>query len=205
MPDERALGEAIEDAETPTVVDVTPPLDPQDFDINAFLDGKRPTRRAVELWPNGHLVGRLEEIAGTIEPLPDGPQVDALIDEFEEVKALAAKREWWHVEARSSEWVGKFRRDAAALIGAPAEEEDWTPEQEAEVNLRQTAAQVVIPSNVTVDTLRVMNVVSEPEVNKLKVAVVFANQQPVSSAKVFDLDFSRRRSGNRRQRRSSTR
>ncbi len=202
MPDERSLGDTNLE---PDPVDVTTPVTPQDFDVNGFLEGRRPARRAVEVWPNGHLMGRLEEIAGTIPALPDGADVDALIDEFNAVKALVSVREWWHVEARSSEWIGKFRRDTAALIGAPADEDDWTPEQDAEVNLRQTAAQVVIPSGTTVDTLRRMNDYSEAEVNKVKVAVVLANNQPISSAKVLSLDFSQRRSGNRAQRRSSTR
>lgn len=193
----------------PVVVDSTGPVTPEDFDVEAFLAGMRPTRRSVKLYPSAHLVGRMEEIAGLIEAADPDASVDDLIDEFEACKAAFRDGQWWTVEKRSSEWINRFRADAAKALGldvkALDDPEQDLNEQRAEVVLRQVAAQVVVPSGVTYETLRAMIETNEGEVNKLIVAVEFANTQLAESAKVLTLDFSQRRSGNRAQRRSSKR
>lgn len=181
--DERALSDFI---------DTTPALpEPQDFDLAAFIGGVRPTRRSVRIHARADLIGRLEQIADRIDALPDGAEVDALIDEAERMQAEFAAGVWFTIEKRSSEWVKHFRDDTAKTYGLDPESEDGR----VSLLLHQLAAQIITPSGVTYDHLRAMFDTNEGELNKLIVALTMANEQIAEAAKVVTLDFSRRRSG----------
>lgn len=189
--------------ETPEApVDVTPEVDVEDFDFEAFLSGVRATRRAVKVYARADLVAQMEEVAGGYrENMPAAAkkkilaEVTRLRDEFE------ASGRWFVAEARSSEWVEKFREDATQRAGdtgaLDAEQDDLTPEQvkaRQQVTLMQTAAQIVSPSGVTVDGLERLGQIAPAELNKVIAAVTFANRQSAGSAQVLTRDFSQGRS-----------
>ena len=178
------------------VVDTTVEPTPEGFDIEAFIAGVRPTRRSVKLYPHAHLVARMEQIATELDSTPDGPEADALIDEFERIRADFEAGVWFTVEKRSSEWVDAFRADAVAALkittntdGEPTDASD-----KMRVLLRQLAAQIVEPAGVTAGQLEQIGQANEGELNKLIVAMTFANEEMAQSAKVLTLDFSSRRS-----------
>lgn len=190
--------------------DVTPALNPLVFDFPAFVAGVRPTRRAVRIFPRGDLLGVMDRVVDAIEQAGDGP-VDALIDEFEAARAeYVAASQVVTVEARSSEWVQRFRAEAAKTHGSDI---DWTaePTDEASRALRhgilvdQLAAQIVAPVGVTATDLAVLIEAAEGEAGKLFAALALANSQVSSAAKVLTLDFSQRRSGHLPPKRSRAR
>lgn len=209
--DDRSLADDL----TPAIdeaVDVTPGVDAEDFDFEAFLSGVRPTRRAVKVYARADLVAQMEEVAGGYrDDLPAQAkkkvlaEVTRLRDEFE------ASGRWFVAEARSSEWVEKFREDATKKAGdtgpLDAEQDDLTEAQKSareKVTLMQTAAQVVSPSGVTVDGLERLGDIAPAELNKIIAAVTFANRQSAGSAQVLTRDFSQGHSAKSGQRRGSS-
>lgn len=176
------------------VVDTTPPLPPPaEFNLQAFVRGVRPTRRSVKLYQQADLVSQLEKLADQIEQLPDGPQVDALIDQAEDLQAkFLSGGVWFTVEKRSSEWVQAYRERTAAAAGLKNTD---TEQAKMQLMLHQLAAQIVEPAGVTVEDLRAMYDQNEGEVSKLVVAMTMVNEQVAEAAKVVSLDFSQRRSG----------
>ena len=178
-----AADPSVDISEAPTVAD---------FDFGAWLEGVRPTRRAVRLYARADLIGRMEEIAGEAgdaEKSGDTDALDALVDEMETLReTFDESARWFVVEARSPEWVDDFHRVRAHDInvkkGEPGER------QKQQILLAQLAEQIVSPSGVTAEALAVMLDRSAGELNKLIVAMTFANQQVSDSAGVLKLDFS---------------
>ena len=180
------------------VTDVTPALpEPEDFDVDAWLAGVRPTRRAVVLYARADILARLDEIDARVRSLPDGDEVDALIDEFEALRAEYRDGRPFVVEGRSPEWVEHFKRTALADLGV--RKGDGTREQRVEVMMAQLAEQIVSPEGLTVEHLQALNERNAGELNKLVVAMTFANNQVAEAAEVLTLDFSSRRSGTGRR------
>lgn len=176
-------------------IDITVAPTVTDFDFGAWLEGVRPTRRAVRLYARADLIGRMEEIAGEAgeaEKRGDTDAMEAFVDEMESLReAFDASARWFVVEARSPEWVDDFHRvrarDMGIKKGEPGER------QKQQILLEQLAEQIVTPSGVTAEALAVMLDRSAGELNKLIVAMTFANQQVADSAGVLKLDFSSRR------------
>ena len=195
--EERSLGDVLQVDESAIVDSSVTPV-PEDFDLDAWLDGVRPTRRSVKLYPNAHLVARLEEIADRIDNTPDGENVDALIDEFEQVKAQLQSGVWFTVEKRSSEWVAQFQKDLAKRLNLDLSRKgDGTaknPKDSTTVSLHQLAAQIVSPEGVTYNHLRKLVDHNEGEAIKLLNAMESANNTLAEGAGVLDRDFSERRS-----------
>lgn len=193
MAEERSLGDLAEDEVRLVDTSVTPT--PEGFDLDEWVAGIRPTRRSVRLYPQAHLIARMEELAGRIDRLPDGPEVNRLVDEFEATKVQFKDGVWFTVEKRSSEWVNDFREKKVAELSFP-EELDST--QVLTLALHQVAAQTIAPPGVTYRHMRAIWEANEGEVNKLIVALTAANTVLAEKAGVFDLDFSQRRSGKTR-------
>ena len=176
-------------------IDITVAPTVDDFDFQSWLEGVRPTRRAVRLYARADLIGRMEEIAGEAaeaEKRGDSDALEALVDEMESLReAFDASARWFVVEARSPEWVDDFHRvrarDMGIKKGEPGER------QKQQILLEQLAEQIVTPTGVTAEALAVMLDRAAGEVNKLIVAMTFANQQVADSAGVLKLDFSSRR------------
>lgn len=171
--------------------DATAPLGAaEDFDFASWLAGVRPTRRAVRLHARADVLARLEEIAGLIEDADD-ERAEALVDEFEALKAaFEASGRWFVVEARSVEWVEDYRRTIRrdrGIKGALSDKEKMA------VLLEQLAEQIVTPVGVTADMLTNLHATNSGELNKLIVAMTMANDQIAQAAQVLTLDFSSRR------------
>lgn len=183
----------------PQTVDVTPQPLPADFDMAAFLEGVRPTRHAVQLFPQAHLIARLEQIAAQIDVAASDADVDALVDEFERTRDQFRTGIWFTVEKRSSEWVDDFRETTAKSLGMKKVRDDEGDENYShadalKVSLHQIAAQIVEPAAVTFDDLRRLLDSNEGELNKLLMVMNLVNSQLAESSEVLKRDFSRRRS-----------
>lgn len=196
MTDERSLADV-------QLVDSTPALTPQEFSFEDFINGVRPPRRSVLLFPRGDLIARLDEIATTIERAPETENVDGLIDEFERVKAEFEHGQWFTLEKRSSEWVEKFRLDAEKQLGMKRvkgeddAEAGLSSEDLATITLHQLVEQIVVPSGVTYEQLRRLFDAAEGELSKLVYAMIEVNSKLAQQAEVLTRDFSQRRSGSK--------
>jgi hypothetical protein len=197
-----AMSEIVERslADVDTSVDVSPVVTPENFDLAEWAAGVRPTQRSVKLYPNAHLIARMDELADKIDNAPEGADVDALIDEFETVREQFREGVWFTVEKRSSEWIQHQRSTTAKRLGIKLDE-DFDAENSADnitLMLHQLAEQVVRPRGVTPDMLRSMYDANEGELVKLSNAMQTANRQLAESSGVLDRDFSGRRSHARR-------
>lgn len=192
--DERSLADVV-------TVESAPNITPQDFSFEDFLNGVRPPRRSVLLYPRGDLIARLDEIVTAIERAPETENVDDLIDEYEQVKGEFQNGQWFTVEKRSSEWLEKFRLDAEKRLGMKRTRKDDDDEPSlsrddlARISVHQLAEQIVVPSGVTVDQLQRLLDTNEGEFNKLVFAMIEVNTKLAQSSEVLTKDFSRRRSG----------
>ena len=187
--------------------DATPEhLDPATFDLSAFIGGIRPTRRTVTLHMRADLVGEMDEIAQRIDGLPDGPEVDALLERFEEARqGFLAATTYWTVERRSSEWLTKRWADYARANSITLDKNGDTSDRQARTLLLtdQLVGQLVgvktesgqpLPGTVTFDALRALAEANEGEFNKLLYAMSDANMAMAQAAKVLTRDFSPRSS-----------
>lgn len=179
-------------ADTPLDTTPTAPTNPADFDVDSWLAGVRPTRRSVLLYDRADLLARLDTLATHIESLPDGDEADELIDEFDRVKAEFTDGRWFTVEGRSKEWEAEFRREELTRLGVKRGSEG-SARQRTKVLLAQLAEQIVDPP-VTAEQLEQLNEANAGELNKLVVAMTFANNQVAEASSVLKLDFSSRRS-----------
>lgn len=188
--------------------DTTQPLEVASFDLPGFLRGVRPTRRTVKLHERADLIGVLDELVNRIDALPDGDEADALIDQFETVRAeFQAGVTYWTVERRSSEWVEAQWEDCARRHGFKLVDGDTKNRKHRLVLLMdQLAAQIVEVKDesravssepVTVERLRALFDVNEGELNKLMFAMQDANTSMAQQAGVLTRDFSQRSSTGR--------
>lgn len=187
-------------ADVDVSVDVSPKVTPENFDLAEWAAGVRPTQRSVKLYPNAHLIGRMDELADKIDNAPEGADVDALIDEFESVREQFRDGVWFTVEKRSSEWIENQRKATAKRLGMKLDD-DADADNAADnitLMLHQLAEQIVRPRGVTADMLRHMYDANEGELVKLTNAMQTANRQLAESSGVLDRDFSGRRSHARR-------
>lgn len=183
-PDERSL------ADVPDV-DSSPEVTPENFDLDGWLAGIRPTRRSVKLHAEGHLIARLEELAERIDAAPEGVDVDELIAEFERVRDQFNTGVWFTVEKRSSEWSKRFRKDLSKRHNLKPDDNEG---DNIIATLHQLAEQIVTPTGITYQHLRDMLDANEGELNKLILTMTNANTQLAESAGVLTRDFSERRS-----------
>lgn len=181
-------------------VDTSPDLPaPKDFDMESFINGVRPTRRSIQLYPQAHLIARLEQIEAQILQAPAEANVDALIDEFEQVKAQFRDGVWFTVEKRSHDWITRFRLDAEKRLGFKRTKDDQgddvlTVKDAVTISLHQLAEQIVIPEHVSYEQIVKLREVNEGECNKLMACMIDANNQLAQQSQVVTRDFSERRS-----------
>lgn len=197
MTEERSLADVQADPEVvePSLVDTTVEPTPENFDLDAWIDGVRPTRKSVKLYPSAHLVARMEELAVEIDNADDDDNVDHLIDEFEQAREQFKDGVWFTVEQRASEWQRQFRKDLAKRHNL----KDDTDHDAETISLYQLAAQLVQPEGVTFNQLRKLQQSNEGELAKLINAMIIANRDVAEQSGVLRRDFSERRSGQGRR------
>ena len=197
--------ESLGDVTSPEPVDATPKIDAEDFDWDSFLQGVRPTRRAVRIYARADLVADMEEVAaGYRDDLPAAEKrkiaerVAALREEFE------ASARWFVAEARSADRVDKVRREAAKRHGITLPPDDATGDEalisRADYDTLERAIvadAIVVPSGLTEEGLARLAEAAPTEYPKLVVAMKQANSRLAQNAEVLTRDFSRGRSAAR--------
>lgn len=189
--DERSLADVTpETAPAAEPVDVSEPVPaPEDFDMRQWLAGVRPTRRAIKLYPNAHLIAEMDRVVEEIDAAPADANVDDLIDEFESLRAQHQDGVWFVAEKRSDEWVEAERKRLIKALNLDADNEDDVLRLVYEI----TAAQIVSP-RITGAELAELAKANEGEAIKLYSLVKAVNTQLSEQAGVLKRDFSSRRS-----------
>ena len=173
---------------------ITPTV--EDFDLDAWLNGARPSRRSITLYSRGDLIGRLEEFVSLIELAEDDEQRQVIEIAAEKVQhEFLASGQVFTLEGRSSEWVKAYREGCAKQLGLKLGVKTGTVKDETEYAMRMLAEQVVVPSGMTYEKLKRLSEIAEPEVLKLIAAQVAANTQAAATVGVVTRDFSQGRSG----------
>lgn len=171
----------------------------EDYDFGAFVEGVRPTRRSVVLYGRGDLRASYDELSDAIQigeaAGKDMGEQRALLEEAAD-ELLGSGRKVV-VEARSTDWVQQFFKDAKKRGINPEAKglsDGQRLEQTRKLILEQIAAQIVYPrKGVSADALAKLQSVNEVEIDKLYRAVRDANAKPAVTA-----DFLQARSGTRR-------
>lgn len=191
------LGAAAPDLDEPQFEDASVELNEEDFDFGAFVEGARPTRRAVRVAMRADLLEVLDSIVLAVEDAErqdDQERVDELLEEYERTKAaFEASRRRIVVEGRSSQWrrrqLKRFEREGLTQPGKKAPAEAHTAYTQ-ETLLRLLAGQIVHPTKgVTVEALRHLLETNEPALNQIWQAAEDAS----SKVAAVSPDFSRGR------------
>lgn len=183
------------------LADTSEPLSVEDFDLDAFIDGMRPTRRSVKLHERADLIGVMDSLANEIESAPESDNVDHLIDAFTAARdTFLSSTALWTVEKRSTEWLTAQREQSAKAAGIKFDKDGQTTSHADGMRLLldQVAGQIVEingqPVTVGANRLRQIYDSNEGELNKLVVAVDNVNNIAAQSANVLTKDFSQRSS-----------
>lgn len=190
MSEERSLADEPEVKPEDLIVDTTPDVPVEDFDFPEFLHGARPTRRSAKLYMRADLVGQLEQLIHDLEAAGDDPAEDPKVRELYDT--FHASGRWFTVEKKSGEWETKFRQDTINRLSIKVDKDGnvLNATDGLSLSFEQTAAQMVVPSNVTADGLRKLYEVNQGEVNKLFLAVRLANNEMAETVRVVGPDFS---------------
>lgn len=188
------------DGETPVVddtlvgVDVTPELDPQDFDFDAFVKGARPGRRAVPVAMRPDLMAERDQIVLRAEELGDDDEAEAeeLFARFREItETIKTSQRDFVVEARSDARAKAIIKQFGPEPGKKAtqdERDEWNDR----VMEARLADAIVTPSNVTAEGLRKLREVNEAAFVTLWGAFLEVTSNPTRGLGV-DPNFSLRR------------
>lgn len=195
MPTDRSLAESVVDS-----VDVSPTVTLENFDLDRWVEGIRPTRRKIKLYPNAHLIGQLEEIANRIDSASDDADVDDLVEQFDRIRSQFRDGVWFTIEKRSSESVLASRKATAKRVGIKLDDDGDSTNQADTITLilHQLVEQIVEPTGITYEHLRAMLDANEGEVNKLVLTLDVVQKRLAEEAGVLDRDFSERLSHSRR-------
>ena len=199
MDEERSLADLPDQVR---VVDATVPPTPENFDLESWIHGVRPTRRAVKLMQNGDLIAQMEQVVQQIDDAEPESDVDDLIDRYLELREQFGRGVWFTLEMRSGEWIRKFRNDTSAKLNLKLKigrdgSMDGDQEKVDLVLAHQLAAQIVEPAGITADHVVTLRRSNAGEYAKLLGCLVDVNNMLSESAEVMGRDFSRRRSDNR--------
>lgn len=146
-------GEDLLSGDESASVDVTPELDPEDFDFDAFVAGVRPGRRAVTVAMRPDLMGERDQIALRSKELGDSDEDEAeaeeLLTRFLEItEQIKASQRVFVVEARSDARAKAIMKQVGPEPGKKASQADRDEWEEA-VRVARLADAIVVPSNVT--------------------------------------------------------
>ena len=193
-----AVYDEVEQDPTPETVDVSPELDPEDFDMDAFLEGVRPFRRAVRLFMRADLVAEMDELGGQINNAPAGTDTSTLVEQFYAKKAaFYDSGRWFVLEARSPEWVEVQRKEMAKEYGLSIKKTgelgDGPRREEALEGMTHELLrrQIVTPTKVSRENLAKLAARSPGEYRKLLVTQGFVNSNLAERSGVLTVDFSR--------------
>lgn len=166
----------------PASVDVTPELDPEDFDFDAFVEGARPGRRAVTVTMRPDLMGERDQIALRAQELGDNDEdedeAEDLLTRFREItEQIKASQRVFVVEARSDTRAKAIMKKIGAEPGkkaSKAERDAW----EDKVMEARLADAIVVPTSVTAKGLRKLREANEYAFTQLWLAFIEAQTNP---------------------------
>lgn len=145
-------------------------VNPETFDLAAWIAGVTPVERTVTLYAHGHLFADLSALETRYDEAKRAANVDdmrALKERMREVAdQIRASALDVTVQGRSVDWVQRFRKDM--------EERGLDSDQ---ATLEQLAAQITAPEGLTVDMLATLRDRIEPQVVALVQAVAAVNTQ----------------------------
>ena len=195
--EERSLGENRPDTEQPGEV--------RDITLDEWIEGVRAFRLPVDVTlvtgdPTGEKAQRLLDLADQIDALPDGPEVDNLIEEAEAIQSSITTTMRFVLEQRSRERVAATRAAAFQSLGI-AEGADLSEAQASAIGLRMVLDQIVSPESVTLAQLEAIHAKASDAADLLAVAMAKVNGG-ASNARVVVRDFSKRSSRTRSTRQS---
>lgn len=145
-------------AATPEEVDL--PL-PEDFDLDSWMQGLRPTVRAYTIYQRADLLAELEDLEKQLQLVeaPDADEYTMADDRSTEelntrinalYQQLLDSRVTFKVEARSAEWLKEKGLEVKRMKGYSALSKD---DKAAMVTRHQLADAVVQPKGITVEHL----------------------------------------------------
>lgn len=195
---DRGLNDATDAVAELSVAERAPEVTPENLDMESWLQGVRPTRRSIKLRPNAHLLAEMDRVADEIDRTPDGPEVEALILRFEQLREQYEQGIWFTVEKRSQEWLKAESKRLVKELGLKTKSKDADEKDEAEkvLGMHLAAARIVEPQ-MTADQLQRLMDANEGESVKLINLVNVVHNQLADHSEVLKRDFSSRRSGSR--------
>lgn len=201
--DEPTTPDALIPDEADDIEDATEAPDEEDYDFLAFVQGVRPTRRAVTIYQRNDM---REQIDTLEEKIKVAQKAGEDTSEDEELLAEAAAEIMGSgrrviVEARSSDWMGDFRKKMKARGIDPynkkASDEARTMMMGKYIN-ELIAAQIVYPTTgISADSIAALAKNSETEVDQLHRAVKMVNSQRGVSPDFLQAHSESSRSGSR--------
>lgn len=218
MSDESLIDEPTPDSDDPEVAeesivddegieDATEVQSEDDYDFAAFVQGVRPTRRAVMLYQNNDVRADYDLLKEKIEmKRAAGEDVSEDQELLAEVAAeLIGSGRKVIVEARSSDWVKQFRRDMKKRGIEPSKEK--ASEEARAMMMTQfinefIAAHIVYPrTGISADAIAALAEANEQEVERLHQAVRSADGERGVSPDFLRAHSAGSRSGSRLSRR----
>lgn len=176
---------SLADVDSQAGVDVSPELDPATFDVEAFLNGMLPARRAVRVYFKGHLAADMDRLADEIERCGDAAEREALSARAEALMAeFNAASVVVTVEARSAEAITARHKALAKMHGVTftkAGTFEGPDDAVCQVVFGQLAEQIVAPK-MTGDQLARLYKFAPYEVSKIQTAARAAGTQALDDA-----------------------
>lgn len=178
---------------------------PENFNLDAFVRGMRPTVRTTNVYGRADLIGEIDSLEtqlGIAEAAArDSEHSMEDADEAEELREriVALQQEFvasgvtFKVGGRSETWLAGIEKEwknHSTTNGLT------TDEKHVFVQLHQLAGAIIEPAGVTYDHLTEMREISEPQIRKLLVTFAMANNQ----APQVSVPFSQRSSDKNRAR-----
>lgn len=176
------------------ITDATPDLDAETFDFEAWVAGVTPTVRAVKVYAAAHLLEQVDDLERRLRVAESIPATErGITDEspdqlrqqlLDVATQFEASAKVFKVQGRSDDYVARLK--------ARLKEQGIT--DEGDVTLHQLADAIISP-RVTVDGLRRLGEVSEPQLKTLITASALANYQPPRVDVPFSSGSSKTRAG----------
>lgn len=145
-------------------------INPETFDLAAWIAGVTPVERTVTVYAHGHLFAVLSALEAEYNEAKAAMNVDDMRDAKDKMRTVAnqirASALDITVQGRSADWVQRFRKtcEERGLDGD-------------ETTLEQLAAQIIAPEGITPAMLATLRDRIEPQVVALLQAVAAVNTQ----------------------------
>lgn len=146
------------------------PLEPEKFDLAAWIAGVRPARRATTVYARPDLLANLdllaERYALTSPASPDRPTLEQQMRDLRE-----------QIEASGLDIIVEARSEELRQIMAQALEKDGLKATDIDYQLAMIASQIIQPAGLDSATLKTLYKISPVQVAKIAQAATAANTE----------------------------